>query len=247
MSSTAVTLHGPGAALEGSLSLAAQHQTLSQSLWVRTWVVILQLGCSDQQEFWNPTLGFLAFDTCQLLYPIFLNPLSVAGPFYSSMLLTFCTKLCSPFSCTHWSCTVGGVSSLLSTAGSSDNFCLCFWISAEAGQWKLLLLAGSSWTCCKKMLQTLPSTWHSTLPSPCLWFTSMDALSTCLRVWCLWRLCQRGQGAVSMEQPFDTTHSTFTLCAATDKAGCKRMSKRCDRRRTLVLNDGISQRTSQDG
>lgn len=39
-----------------------------------------------------------------------------------------------------------------------------------------------------------------------------------------------------MEQAFDTTHSTFTLCAARDKADCKRMSKRRDRRRTLALN-----------
>lgn len=138
--------------------------------------------CSDRQDFWSPTLGLLAFDTCQLLYPIFLNVPSVAGPFYSSVLLTYCTKLCSPFSCTHCSCMGGGITSLLSVAGSLDHFCLCFWISAEVGKWKLLLLAGSSWTCYKKVLQNLPSTWHSPLPSPCLWFTSTDALSTCLSV-----------------------------------------------------------------
>lgn len=156
MSSTAVTLGGPGPALEGSLSLAVQHQTLSQSPWVRTRVVILQLGCSDWQDFWSPTFGFLAFDTCQLLHPIFLNTLSVAGPFDSLMLLTYCAKLSSPFSCTHCSCRDGGITSLLPFAGSSDHFCLCCWISAEVEQWKLLLLAGSSWTCCKKMLPNLP-------------------------------------------------------------------------------------------
>lgn len=34
----------------------------------------------------------------------------------------------------------------------------------------------------KKMLQSLPSMWHSALPSPCLWVTSTAALSTCLGV-----------------------------------------------------------------
>lgn len=64
--------------------------------------MILRLGCSDQQNILTGLTGllesyFLAFASCHLLYSIFLNVLSVAGPFYSSMLLTYCNELCFPF------------------------------------------------------------------------------------------------------------------------------------------------------
>jgi len=54
----------------------------------------------------------------------------------------------------------GGITSLLPAAGSSDHFCLCFWISAEVRQWKLLL-AGSPWSCCKRCSKTCLS--HGTV------------------------------------------------------------------------------------
>lgn len=75
--------------------------------------------------------------------------------------LDFITRLHAPFLCTHCSCSGRRITSLFPAASSSDHFCFCFLISAEAGQWKLHLLAGSPWTCFRKMLQNVISTWHS--------------------------------------------------------------------------------------
>lgn len=118
-STTAVTLCHSRSALEGSL-FSCSTNFISIFMVVRIWVIKLQLGCSHWWDIWSPTLGFLAFDTCQLLYPVFLNSFSVARTSYSLMLLTYCTKLCCSFSCTHCSCMDGGITSLLPPASSSD-------------------------------------------------------------------------------------------------------------------------------
>lgn len=115
--STAVTQGVPGPARKGNLSLAVQHQTL-----ISISVMTLQRGCWD---CWIPASGFSAFDTCQLLYPVFLNASLVAGAFHSSVLQSCCTKFCSPpFSCICCSCTDGGITTLLQVVGSSDHFYL---------------------------------------------------------------------------------------------------------------------------
>lgn len=112
-----------------------------------------------------------------LVFALHVSERSIYGGVF--LHLDFITKLHSPFLCTHCSCMGRRISSLIPAASSSDNFWFCFLISAEAGQWKFCLLAGSPWTWCRKMVQKVISTWHSTARPMSLTHTHTDGLSAC--------------------------------------------------------------------
>lgn len=151
-----VTLSGPRPAWEASLSSCPTSNLISviknMSADPEAWIFWL----TGLLESYFRFLGFWHL----LVFALHVSERSIYGGVF--LHLDFITKLHSPFLCTHCSCMGRRISSLIPAASSSDNFWFCFLISAEAGQWKFCLLAGSPWTWCRKMVQKVISTWHST-------------------------------------------------------------------------------------
>lgn len=157
-----VTPGGPGPAWEASLSSCPTSNFIFvikiMGAGLEAWLFWL----TELLEFYFRFLGFWHL----LVFVPHVSERSVCGGAF--LHLDFITKLHSPFLCTHCSCMGRRITFLIPAASSSDNFCFCFLISAEVGQWKLHLLAVSPWTCCRKMVQNVISTWHSTARPPSL-------------------------------------------------------------------------------
>lgn len=146
-SQCAVTPGGPGPAREASLSRCPTSNLIS---------MIKNMGADPEAWiFWLTGLlasyfRFLGFWHLLVFVPS-VSERSVCGGAFLG--LDFITKHHSPSLCTHCSCLGRRITSLIPAASSSDNFCFCFLIFAEVGQWKLCLLAGSPWICCRKIVQ----------------------------------------------------------------------------------------------
>lgn len=153
-----VSRGGPGLEWEASLSSCPTSNLISIS-------VIKNMGADPEAWlFWLTGLlesyfRFLGFWHLLVFVPR-VSERSICGGVF--LHHGFITKFHSPFLRTHCSCMGRIITSPIPAASSSDHVCFCFLISAEAGQWKLHLLAVSPWTCCRKMVQNMISTWHST-------------------------------------------------------------------------------------